>query len=257
VWYGATSRHHTISAQLKIVVAFGVGALIAAAFILAPEMSLGSIQGMIHNVFARTQEPVTVGGLSVMAIRHFKPFYWVLTWAYYNSPIVIRTATIAQAVAIIAWAVWTGLVARRNPTFALLAGTVGTLGTYTVLAPFSNPTYVLWWLPALLTLVFLAGRWYLQAILLSLAPLAFSLAILGPAAFFAPLSTYTDLLPANALSDNVISWYEAPGTLWGVTRGDDFFAPAALITIATLLWLFVQWMRPATTAQLPMFKLPH
>jgi len=164
----------------------------------------------------------------------------------------LRLATVAEAIAIIAWSGWTFVMVRRSPVFGLLVGVVGTLSTFTLLAPVSNPQYILWWLPALTALVVLTRRGYEQLVLVTVAPLIFSLAILGPTAALAPLATYTHFVSIQFVSEHVTQWYLAPGRLWGATLADDFFAPAALTTIAALLSLFVMWLRLAFA-----YKEPH
>lgn len=224
---------------------FAYGAGIATVFILAPVAVLGSIQTMYHNVFARSVEPVTIGGLSLAGIRHLGPLSGLLIWAFDNTTVVIRASFIAQAIAILAWSGWTAVVVRRDPIFGLLSGSVGALTSVELLSPIANPQYVLWWLPALTVLVFVTGRGYWQLALLTIAPLVFSLAILGPAATLGPLSTYTHVISAQAVNDDVINWYTAPRRLWGATLADDFFAPASLVTIATLFSLYSLWIRAA------------
>jgi hypothetical protein len=78
---------------------------------------------------------------------------------------------------------------------------------------------------------------------LTVAPLIFELAILGPLAVVAPLSTYTDLLPATQVADSVLRWYSAPGQLWGAYHSDDFLAPASLMCVVALISLFLGWFK--------------
>ena len=167
-----------------------------------------------------------------------------------------RASTVAQALSTFAWAIWTGIVARRNLVFGLLTGTVGTLASLTVLSPFSNPTYLLWWLPALIASVFVFRRGYWQLVVLTVAPLVFSLAILGPAAPLAPLSTYTRIFPASSLAADVITWYTSPGVLWGATRADDFLGASAVAVLGALFSLFILWTRMAVGLPSIQSKLP-
>jgi Glycosyltransferase family 87 len=222
-----------------------LGAATAGAVLLAPEAVFGSIPAMLHNVLARTQESVTIGGLSITGVRYLKPFAGLLDWTVQNSAFVIRATSVAQAVCVLGWTAWAAAMGRQAPVFATLAATVGILGTFMLLSPISNPQYVLWWLPALTALVFIANRWYVHLALLTVAPLVFAVAILGPTAVFAPLATYTKLFPAPELSAQVIAWYEAPGKLWGAYFADDYFAPASIVTVVTLLLLFRRWIQSA------------
>jgi hypothetical protein len=114
-----------------------------------------------------------------------------------------------------------------------------------LLAPISQPQYVTWWLPALVAIVVLTERGYVALLLVSLAPLVFSIGILGPLALLAPLATYTHLIPATTVSDAVTEWYLSPGSLWGLTRADDYLAASALITVVAVGSLFVVWIRMA------------
>jgi hypothetical protein len=230
---------------------FAAGAVVAAVCLLAPEALFGSVPAMVHNVFARTSSEVTIGGLNLLSIRYLKPFSWLLYWGLQNSPAVILGASIAQGVAVVAWSVWTAIMVRRAAAFALLTGTVGTLVSIMLLSPIANPQYVLWWLPALIVLVFVTGRGFSHLVLLSLAPLVFSLAILGPTASLAPLATYTGVLPATVVSNNAIGWFLASGRLWGASLADDFFAPASLVTVVTLISMFGLWLRIAPARQAP------
>ena len=235
--------------QVKALVAFVAGALGSALLLLMPEMLFGSIPNMIHNNFARGQEPVVIGGLSLLGVRHLKPFSWLLVWAFDNSSAVIRISLLAQLVGTVAWSLWALIVARRNPLLGLLGGAVGTLATLTLVAPASNPQYVLWWLPTLVVLVTLLRSGYWQLGVVSVAPLTFAIAILGPLAVLAPLSVYTHVISAANVGRSVIDWYLAPGRLWGSSLADDFFAPAALATVAALASLFLLWFRMGLRGQ--------
>lgn len=227
------------------LVRFGLGSILAAICILAPELVSGSISAMLLNIFHRTQGSIAIGGLSITGIRHLRQFSWLLPWAYQNSAFVVRASFIAQAAACIAWTAWALITMRRNIAFGLLTGTVGILASLMLLAPISQPPYVIWWLPELIVVATLTHRGYWQLFLLSLAPLVFSLGVLGPYAVLAPLATYTHLLPTSTVVESVIQWYTSPGKLWGPTLPDDFFAAAALTTVAALVSLFAVWMRTA------------
>jgi hypothetical protein len=251
---GYRSRLHRI--RVGHLGAFAFGAVVAMAGLLAPEALFGSVPAMLHNVFARTSAEVTIGGLNLLSIRYLKPFSGLLDWALQNSSAVILGASIAQGVAVIAWSVWTAVMVRRDAVFGLLTGTVGTLASIMLLSPIANPQYVLWWLPALIVLVFVTGRGFPHLAVLSLAPLAFSLAILGPTASLAPLATYTGLLPATLVSNNAIDWYLAPGRLWGATLADDIFAPTSLATVLTLISMFVLWLRIAPARETHSAEVP-
>jgi len=231
-----------IAAQLAL---FAWGAAVAFVLVLGPEAFLGSIPAMLHNVFARTQESVTIGGLSITGVRYLRPFAGLLDWSFENSALLIRASSIAQAISVLAWAGWTAIAGRKDPVFATLGGTVATLSSIMLLSPISNPQYVLWWMPALTALVFIAGRWQTHLLLLTVAPLLFAVAILGPTAILGPLATYTHLMPATELNAQIISWYEAPGRLWGAYFADDFFAPASIVTVATLILLLARWIQAA------------
>jgi hypothetical protein len=235
---GSRSTRHRLG-QIGL---FAYGAGVATLCLLAPVAILGSIQAMYHNVFARSVEAVTIGGLSLTGIRYLGPFSGLLGWAFENSAVVIRASFIGESIALVAWSGWTAVMVRRDPIFGLLSGSVGALTSIMLLSPVSNPQYVLWWLPALIVLVFITGRGYWHLALLSIAPLVFSLAILGPAAVLGPMSTYTHLISASAVSNDIISWYLAPRRLWGSSLAADFFAPASLVTIATLFSLFSLWI---------------
>lgn len=238
------NRNHnsSIGARLGRLIVFGVGVAATVVLLFAPEVVFGSVQGTLHSVFVRTQSPVVVGGLSFTAIRYLKPWAWVLLWAYQNSPALILASSIAQAAAVVAWGGWTMIVIRRSVELGLLIGAAGTLATFTLLSPISNLQYLLWWLPIAIVIVALTERGYWQVGLLSVAPLVFVIGILGPAAFLAPLATYTHLFPAPALASDVIQWYGSPGRLWGATLGDDFFAAGAFVSIAAMISLFVDWL---------------
>lgn len=247
---GGWLRHRSGRAALGQFGVFALGAIVGFICLLAPAAVAGSVPGMVHDVFARTQQSIGVGGLSIFGIRHFKEWSWVFVWAYQNSPLVVRLATLGQAAITLLWGAWTLIVSRRFPVFGLLSGTVGTLASFTLLSPFSNPPYVLWWLPTAIVLVCLTGRGFWQLAFLSVGPLVFALGILGPEAYLAPLATYTHIIPPSVISDSAIDWYQAPGRLWGATHADDFFAPATAVTVASLLSLFVLWTRMAITRQL-------
>jgi len=224
---------------------FGLGAGVATGCLAAPLLLQGSVPAMLHNVFTRAQTPITIGGMSLSGVRYLKPFSGLLEWAFQNSGTVIKATTAAQIIAIALWAIWTVIMVRKDPVFGLFTGSVGTLASFMLLSPVANPQYILWWLPALTVFVFASGRGYWSFALISLAPVVFSLAILGPIASLAPLATYTHLIPVSALNDQVVGWYTAPARLWGATLADDFFAPASLVTVAAIFSLFVVWMRIA------------
>jgi hypothetical protein len=250
------SRNRPIRFRMAQVALFGLGAVIASLLILAPESLFGSAQAIIFNTFHRTREPAIIGGLSLTGVRHLKQWSWLFGWAYQHSGIVFLASSIAQAVAVVGWGVWAFVLLPRSAVFGLLTGTVGALASVMLLAPLGQPTYVLWWLPVLIVLVFLTGGGRLHLAVLSVAPLVFSVGILGPTAYLAPLSTYTHVISASTVSSGVVSWYLAPGRLWGATLGDDFMAPAALATVATLMSLFAMWLRAVISRQEPQIRLP-
>ncbi len=239
---GFRSSNKSRIAQLGF---FMLGGAVATAFLLGPEVLFGSIQSMLHNVFARTQESVTIGGMSITGIRYLRPFSGLLDWGFQNSALLIRASSAAQVVSVMAWAIWTAVMARKDPVFATLAGTVGTLASIMLLSPISNPQYVLWWMPCLAALAVIVGKWYVHLGVLTVAPLVFTVAILGPTAVLGPLATYTHLMPATDLNAQVISWYLAPGKLWGAYFADDFFAPASIVTVGTVILLFARWIPKA------------
>jgi len=224
---------------------FGLGAGVAMGCLVAPLVLQGSVQAMLHNVFARAQTPITIGGISISGLRYLKPFSGLLVWAFENSGTVIQATTTAQIVAIVLWAIWTVIMVRKDPVFGLFTGSIGTLASFMLLSPIANPQYILWWLPALTVFVFASGRGYWPFAVISLAPVFFSLAILGPTASLAPVATYTHLIPASVVNNEVIAWYTAPPRLWGATLADDVFAPASLATVAAIISLFVVWIRLA------------
>ena len=138
-----------------------------------------------------------------------------------------------------------GFMVRKDAVFGLFTGSVGTLASFMLLSPVANPQYILWWLPALTAFVFASGRGYRPFIVISLAPVVFSVAILGPTASLAPLATYTHLISPGVVTNQVIGWYTAGARLWGASLADDFFAPASLMTIAAIISLFGLWIRMA------------
>jgi hypothetical protein len=239
------SMRESAGYAVRRVATFAAGASVATACLLAPLVLQGSVPAMLHNVFARTEEPVVIGGFSLTGLRYLKPLSGLLDWAFQNSATLIRATTTAQVIAIVFWAIWTAIIVRKDPVFAIFTGAVGTLASFMLLSPISNPQYLLWWLPALTVLVFASGRGYWQFAIISIAPVLFSLAILGPVASLGPLATYTHLIPVSFVNDQVIGWYTAPARLWGATLADDFFAPTWLVTVAAIISLFVVWMRLA------------
>jgi uncharacterized membrane protein len=251
------SRNRSIRFRLAQAALFGLGATIAAVLLLAPESLFGSVQSIAFNTLHRTREPVIIGGLSFTGIRHLRPWSWLFLWAYQNSGAVVLATTIAQGIAMLAWGLWTLITVPRSAIFGLLTGTVGALASLMLLAPLGQPTYILWWLPVLIVLVVLTGQGRWHVVLLSVAPLVFSVGILGPVAYLAPLSTYTHLIPATTVSSDVIGWYMAPGRLWGATGADDFMAPAAITTVATLMSLFGIWLRAVLLRQEPQIRMPN
>lgn len=222
---------------------FALGAAIGGILVVTPEILFGTFQNMFHNVFARTQESVIIGGFSLSGVRYLRPMSWLLAWAFQNSEVVIRASTIAQACAALAWVGWTAYAIRIDREFALLAGSAGAVATFNLLAPVSNPQYVLWWLPTAIVLIAATRRGYLQLGFISASALVFSLAILGPYAVLSPLATYTHVLQPSTLAANVVIWYTSPGTLWGATKADDFFAPAWLIVVVAVVSLLIIWLR--------------
>src|SRR5207249_4747088 len=130
-------------------VRFALGAIAATVGLLAPEAFYGSLAALNHNVFARTQEGLAMGGLSLSGVRYFRTWSWLLIWGFQNSATVFYLSSAAQLLAIIGWAGWTVAMVRRSSAFGLLVGTVGTLASFTILSPVSNPQYILWWVPAL------------------------------------------------------------------------------------------------------------
>jgi hypothetical protein len=230
---------------VRRLAAFGLGTGVAVGCLAAPLLLQGSVSAMLHNVFTRAQTPITIGGMSFSGLRYLKPFSGLLEWAFENSGTVIQATTTAQIVVVAFWAIWTVLMVRKDPVFALFTGSVGTLASFMLLSPVANPQYILWWLPALTVFVFASGRGYWPFALISLAPVVFSVAILGPTAVLGPLATYTHLIPVSVVNDQVSGWYTSPARLWGTSLADDFFAPAWLVTVAAIIALFVVWIRIA------------
>jgi Glycosyltransferase family 87 len=239
------SIHRSTRLNVRRLARFGLGAGVAMAGLIAPLLFQGSVSAMLHNVFTRTQTPVTIGGISFSGVRYLRPFSGLLDWAFVNTGTVIQATTAAQVAAIALWAIWTVIMIRKDAVFALFTGAVGTLASFMLLSPVANPQYILWWLPALTVFVFASGRGYWPFTVISLAPVVFTLAILGPTASLAPLATYTHLIPASVINDQVIGWYIAPARLWGATLADDFFAPASLMTVAAIISLLGLWIRMA------------
>lgn len=252
---GVTARARSTSARVSALVQFGMGAVLSGVLLLGPELAFGSMAGLMHNVFARTQGSVVIGGFTIFGVRYFREWSWLLPWAFNNSQTVISATTEAQILVVLFWAIWTAAIGRRSTIFALLAGTVGTLISFTLLSPVSNPQYILWWLPTLIVLIFASGRGYLELVAISVAGLVFSVAILGPFALLGPLATYTHLLSDNLVSTKVIDWYLAPAHLWGVTAPDDFFAPSVIVSIGCFMSLFGTWTVMALRQKMPRWRL--
>jgi hypothetical protein len=253
--FARRSRNRAALIRLAHLALFGLGTLLGALLFLGPEILNGSVQGIALNTFHRASEPVTIGGLSFAGIRHFRQWSWLFAWAYQNSAIVVQWSSIAQAAAIVAWSGWTLVVVRKSPVFGLLTGTIGSLASLMLLSPLAQPQYISWWLPVLVVLVFLTDRGHWQLALLAVAPLVFSVGILGPAAYLAPLATYTHVLPATDVSYDVASWYTAPGRLWGETQGDDFMALGSIVTVVAIISLFGSWLGAVLTQTVPQFRV--
>jgi hypothetical protein len=243
----AGERNQSVALRVRRSGLFVLGSFVTLAALLLPEAVFGSIPSMLHSVFVRSQLPVIIGGLSLAGVRYLRPFSWLLDWAYANSATIVHWSSIAQFAAIGAWAVWTFIVARESRVFGVFTGVVGTLASVMLFSPISNPQYVLWWLPALVVIVALTGRGYWQLAVISVAALAFALAILGPYAVLAPLATYTRFISTSAVANNVTSWYTTTAGPNGGSYGDIFFGPAALGTITSLIWLFADWVGLAVT----------
>jgi hypothetical protein len=246
----------TWGARARRSVTFGLGAAVCLGVVAAPIVISGSLPLSLHNVFARTSSPVIVGGFSFTAVRFLKPTSSFLLWAYFNSAALIQVTTIAQTVATIGWAAFTFLTIHRNPVLSVLTGTIGTVTTFTLLSPISNPQYILWWMPVMVVTVVLTRRGYLELAVLAVAPIIFVLAILGPTAVLTPLATYSRLIPATTVAGDVVSWYQAPGRLWGAYLSDDFFAPTALISVASWISALAGWVHLQRTSRTSVLSLP-
>lgn len=243
--------HNTLLSKVGRLGRFAVGAAAASLILIGPLLVSGSVEAMVHSTLVRAQGTFDVGGLSLIGIRHLRPWAWIFPWASANAALVVRASSIAQIVSACAWAAWTAIVASENRAFAILTGTVGTLASAMLLSPIANPQYVLWWLPVFISLALSTGRGYWQLVVFSLAPLVFDSAVLGPMHVLGPLATYTEVVSPTDVSAQAMQWYLLPSRWFGVYWTDDFFGPAALVTIVALIALFTEWLAGSIRRDIP------
>lgn len=237
--------------RLRVLGLFALGASVTLGLIATPLIIGRSYGPGLHDVFARGDSPVVIGGLSFTAARYLKPFSFLLLEAYRHSAFVIRVTSLAQLIGVMGWVIFGLVVTRRNPQMGFVVGAMGTLATFTLFAPISNPQYIMWWLPLLIAAIAVLRTGYWQLAVISTAPVVFIVGILGPAAFFASLSTYTHVISAEAVAAQVGYWYQAPGRLWGAYMSDDIFAPTALATIAAVGSVLITVGRVAASHRRP------
>ncbi|HEV3231003.1 MAG TPA: glycosyltransferase 87 family protein, partial [Candidatus Dormibacteraeota bacterium] len=138
---------------------FAAGGALATAVAFGPEVLAGTWRDALHGTLSRAE--LSIGGFSVFGVRQFKVFSWLPQWSIDHGDLVRSTTTLLTLAAGVAGA-FVGLrLARRNPAYGLLAGTLASLCGILLVQPLTQPQYLVWLLPETLAVMvaFGVGRW--------------------------------------------------------------------------------------------------
>ncbi len=225
------------------VARFGSGGLSAALVLLVPEALLGSPAALVRSVLIRSQVGISVGGLNIFSIRYWRPWEGVLSWGYYHSDTVVRLSLGLEIGVVLASVIWYFSARQKGERLALLGGTVLTFSGLLLVAPITNPGYVLWLMPALVVLAVVRSRGFWAIGMLSAGAIIYEVCILGPLAHLAPMASYTGIVSVDTIVSGTESWYLAPTDLWGAQYSANFLAIASLLAVAGLVAAIVEVVR--------------
>lgn len=223
----------TVGTRVRKVVPLAVGLVVTLAVLSLPLMASGQLSTAINSVFARTGGARS-GGFSVFGVLNFRGLSSLAntidSWPSFGQ--LILALQVALSVGL-------GLVgtrqARRDMAFGVVAMSGLILLGVVMLGPLGNPQYVLWFLPELVLLVALwrRGAWALG--IFSLVPLAYLMALYGPAAVLFPMASHGIVSPA-ALRRDIFSWINMRPLFWSPGGGNlNFDGPLTLLALTGLI----------------------
>ena len=240
MFIAAIARRHRSSGGRAVAVAvsrFLGGFAAGVAVLLAPEALAGSLHDMATGAFVRAQNGLPgVGGLSIYGFRYLRPFSGLTSWTFDHSGLVVSVTTLVDLSAAVAAGIWV-FRSARSIEYRMIAGCALVYLVVLLIAPGTNPQYLVWCLPFVLIVAGTWNRSFLPAIVLGAAGFAYYFLLLGPLAPLAPLAEHAPGLAVPTLVSVTDHWFSAGPHLWGSDHGGVFLAPCALTTIAVMAYL--------------------
>ncbi|HEV2361200.1 MAG TPA: glycosyltransferase 87 family protein, partial [Acidimicrobiales bacterium] len=185
-------RSRSVGAVARSLGLMAAGGACAGLVLLGPELAHGGLRSMIDDVFARGGGAGAVSGLSIENLTVLRPLSSLHQTLVQDIGTLRRVGELVVAAAI-TWSVVV-VVRRRRDGAALLDACVIAVTALLLVAPISQPQYIVWLIPLLVASRAVGGghRWEIYG--LSAASIAFLTSFLGPFAFFTPLALFTGLL---------------------------------------------------------------
>jgi hypothetical protein len=235
-----SSEGHALRAAMgRFIAGFAAGV----AVLLTPEAFAGSLHDMATGAFLRAENGLPgVGGLSIYGLRYLRPFSGLTSWTFDHSGLVLPVTAVVNVGAAAAAGIWT-FRSPRSVEYRAFAGCGLVYLAVLLVAPVTNPQYLVWCLPFVLIVGGAWNRSLVPAIVLSSAGFAYYFLIFGPLAPLAPLAEHSPILSVHTLVTATEHWFVSGPHLWGSDHAGVFLAPCALTAIAAMVHLTRQLLR--------------
>jgi hypothetical protein len=210
---------------------FVAGGVLVGAACAVPTFVSQTLDAMARSTSARETSAPASGGFSIYGLSQIKHLSNIKTWLDSNAVLAHGLSDMATAVV--------GLVGilrliRRGPAAtAILAIVCGQIAALLIVAPQTQPQYLIWILPVVVVLVCACNVGRVELLVMSVAPIVLICFVWGPIALLIPLATFTHLISLHSVTDDITRWVTSSSR--GTLTSRLVAEPGAICVIVVLV----------------------